>query len=212
MLNRYNFEIAALCSKDEDALPMFRGINVSPTGTMVTDGHMAVTVSAVTESQPGLFEAMEGIEPAVFFSPFILDMESALRIAKSLPKKIEDSALLPPIVDATTEDSNRSMVSINDSGRQEILRSRKIEGTYPDIASVMPKPEDAAMTILLSPAILTTVLKAVEKFCNAHDVYSVELRVFGPDQAIRIDAESRCSDQRLTAIVMPRRSDFEVKA
>ena len=188
MLNRYNFEIAALCSKDDTATPILRGINVAPTGTMVTDGHMAIMISAVSESQPGLFEAMEGIEPADFFSPFILDMESALRIAKSLPKKIKDSALLPPIVDATTEDSDRSMVSINDSGRQEILRARKIEGTYPDIPGLMPLVEDATMTIRLSPSILMDVLKTVDKFCNAHDVYSIDLHVFGPFMAVRIDA------------------------
>lgn len=204
MLNRHNFEIAALAPQDEDRLTLC-GVYVTPESTMVTDGRQAVVVSSVEATQPGLFPEMEGVEPADFFSPFILDRESALKVAKAIPKKALDEARYA-IVDATTEGAERAMVSVNDMYRQEVLRAKKIPGTFPDVSKVFKDPEKAKYVMAIDPHLLVEVLKAVQKFCKGHDTGSITLRYFGTGDALRIDAEG--IGQTFAAVVMPLKSEL----
>lgn len=202
VLNRHNFEIAELASTDEDRL-IFCGINVTPEGTQVTDGHLAVMVSSLDRQQASLFGEMEGIEPADCFTPFVLDRESALKIARAIPKKSEEP--IYPIIDATSEDNDRAMISVNDLLRQEIVRARKIEGKFPAVEKLCPDKDAARHLILMSPDLLLAAMKTISKFCKGHELHSIELRVFGPGKGLRIDATGL--GQSLTAVIMPQRSD-----
>lgn len=206
MLNRHNFEIAELAPNDEARLHLC-GILVSPGATSETDGHQAVIVTAVDEVQPNLFSDAEEVIPAEYFTPFILDRESALKIAKAIPKKTENVEAMYAVVDATTENSDRAMVSINDTFHQEIHRAQKINGKFPDLMKAVPDKDTAKYVMRINPDILTSVLKCVQKFCSGRDVGSIELRMFGAGQPLRIDADGM--GQILTAVVMPQRFDGE---
>lgn len=205
MLNKSNFEIAAMAADDEHAPPALTGLYVTPTGTAVCDGHCSITVSSVTIQQGSLFEPEEGVEPADHFTPFVLDRDSALKIAAAIPKKTEYQNAKFGIIDATTEDSERAMVSVNDLQRQEIIRSRKIDGDFPDVTRFTPVLSTAAFTISLGPDLICSVLKQVVKFCNAHSTGTILLSFYGQGKALRIDADG--IDQQLVAVVMPQRSD-----
>lgn len=203
MLNKHNFQIAELAPQDEERL-ILCGIRVTPEGTSVCDGHMAMTVSSFENVQPSLFEEMEGVIPAEHFSPFVLDRESALRIAKAIPKKASDADAVYPIVDATTENNDRAMVSINDIFRQEIIRARKIEGNFPDVSKVIPDRDRARFRMRLSPDLLLACLKVAQRFCAANETLSVELSIFDTGDPLRIDAVAL--GQTLTAVIMPMKS------
>jgi hypothetical protein len=200
LLNRNNFQIAELAPDDEERLTMC-GILVAPNRTVVTNGHMAVVVSAVDTIQPSLFEQIEGIEPAESFTPFILDRDSAIKIAKRIPKDTEDNPVFP-IIDATTEGNDRAMVSINDIFRQEILRATKIAGDFPDVQRAIPDKEAARFTLLIDPELLTRLLKAVVRFCDGR---AMEMRLYGAGRPVRIDAGD--AEQSLVAVIMPLRGD-----
>lgn len=203
-LNRHNFEIAEL-APDDPARLTFCGILVAPDGTSETDGTQAIIVSASEQTQPNLFANAEDISPADHFTPFILDRESALKIAKAIPKKTENLEATFAVVDATTENSQRAMVSINDIYRQEILRATKIEGKFPEILRVIPSLDQAHIVLMMDPDILVSVLKAVQKFCKGHETASVTLSLFGTGQPLRIDAKGM--GQSMVAVVMPQRSE-----
>jgi len=186
---------------------MLCGVYVTPEGTYETDGHQAVMVTAVEQQQALLFDEESGVEIADFFTPFILDRESALKVAKAIPKKTENVEATYAVVDATTENNERAMISVNDIYRQEVLRARKIEGNYPDIAKVIPDADTAKFTLRMNPVLLLGVLKSLQKFCAGHECRSVEVRLFGAGKPIRIDADGLT--QKMTAIVMPMRADEE---
>jgi len=201
-LNRFNFEIAELAADPECAQStVVTGLYVTPEYTSVTDGHMAVWVSSVKEDQPNLFGDMDGIEPADFFTPFILDQDTALRVAKALPKKQDGDHPISAIVDATTENNERAMVSVPDVGRQEIQKSRKIEGKFPDILAIFPDPAKANLTVSLSPSLLLQLLKTIEKFCSGHGCDRITVGFHGDLNMVRIDAQA--FNQTLIAALMP---------
>jgi hypothetical protein len=204
MFNRHNFEIAELAPQEEGRL-VFCGIYVTPAGTCETDGHQAVIVSDQNTEQPNLFGDIEGVVPAEHFTPFILDRESALKISKAIPKKASNDAAKYAVVDATSENNENAMVSVNDVFRQEILRARKISGTFPDLSRVMPAPEKALVTMSVNPELLGNVLKVAQKFCKGHGSPSVTLRFYPAGNPIRIDVQG--DGQSFTAVVMPMRAD-----
>jgi hypothetical protein len=205
MLNRQNFEIADLASEDEDRISLC-GILVSPTGTAVTDGRMAMAVSSVEDNAPSLFANFEGVEVAESFTPFILDKESALRISKAIPKgDSEVPEAKYAVIDAESENGDTAVISVNDIFRQDIMRVKKISGNFPDIDRVMPDPEKASFTIAFNPDLLADVLKTVARFCKNAASTSITMRVFSEREGIRIDAASLT--QTLRAVVMPLRID-----
>ena len=202
MLNRSNFLIAALCAEPGDgkAMPL-EGIYVTPEGTTACDGFIAATVSAFESDQASLFDEAEDVEPADFFTGFILPADVALKVAKAIPKKTMDEAAKYAVVDCTTEGSERAMLSVNQALRQDILRARKIEGQYPNAAKLIPSARSAKFTATLNGESLAALTKAVAAFCNAHNTDLVELTFHGEGKPLRIEAKG--NGQNLVAIIMP---------
>lgn len=206
VLNRWNFEIARLAPNDEGSAHL-AGIRVGPGGTAVTDGRCAILVTAAEQLQGQLFGPGEGITAVEEFSPFMLDRESALKIAAALPRKTKDDEQpVLPVVDQSTETTDRAMISVNDAFRQEVLRAPKM-GSFPAIESMLPEREKAKFSLLFNPDLLLDVLKAVRTFCAGRETYSIELSFFGSGKPMRIDADGH--GQFLTAIVMPQSSGSE---
>src|SRR5579864_1767711 len=87
MFTQFNFSIASLLPSDPDAMPRGAdGLHVSPDRTIETDGRQVVIVTA-PESQPTLFDQPDGLEEAQFFTPFLMDRDSAVKLAKMFPKR-----------------------------------------------------------------------------------------------------------------------------
>lgn len=206
MLNKCNFLIAKLCPEGDDAPRALTGILVSPTRTMATDGGVAIVVSAAKDEQGGLFDEAEGIEPADYWSEFILDKETALKVAKAIPKKKKGGeASQFAVVDATTEDNDRAMISINDFWCQDILRAKKIDGQFPKVEKLLKDKKRAKVTIHVDPHRLLLLAQRLEEFSRFHDVPSVEISWFGGGEVLRFDLIAE--KQELSALLMPQRSE-----
>lgn len=200
LLNRHNFLIAELVAEpDATADPAIAGLLVSPTGTTATDGRQLITVSA-PEVQPNLFRA-NGIEPAEFFTDFILDRESALKIAKAIPNDKETPELNYAVIDCSTENNETATLAIDENIRQEIVKARKIDAKYPSCEKLIPDKDRAKFTIRFNPTVLLPVLKAFDKFAKDQPSPSFTMRLYSAREGIRIDAMS--NGQTMTAIVMP---------
>jgi hypothetical protein len=204
MLNKHNFDIAQLAPSGDDAKAIFRGVYVTPKASYVTDGRLAVRVSA-PESQPSLFNTMDGIEPAEWFTPFIVDRETALLIAKNAPKKTSDDDAQLIAVDVSTEVNGQATVAVNDLLRQAVIRSNKVEGEYPDIDKLTPAKKNATLTICFNAELLAALTATVNKFCKSHGTGSVILRFTNANAGMRIDADG--IGQTLTALLMPQMID-----
>ena len=86
MFTYFNFSIASLLPSDPDAmLPSAPGLFVSPERTIETDGHQVLIVTA-PESQPTLFDQPDGLEEAEYFTPFIVDRDSAMKLGEDVPQ------------------------------------------------------------------------------------------------------------------------------
>lgn len=204
MFTKYNFSIAGLLPKDEEALiSSAAGLYVSPERTIETDGHQMVIVTA-PESQPNLFEQPDGLKEAEYFTPFLMDRESSLKIAKVIPKRNPDAPENSMVMlDVNTESEVDSTVAITESIRRSIFKSTKIDAAkFPDVDAVIPSAESAIIELRFSPDILIQVLNHFKRFC-AEDDSQVIIRLFGKGLGMRIDAES-CG-QIITAVVMPLR-------
>jgi hypothetical protein len=202
MFNRHNFEIAKLLNAEDDSAAALRGVYITPDATYVTDGHIAVKVTA-PEIQPNLFEATDGIEAAQYFTGFILDRDTALKVAKAIPKKGDPSSMIAA-VDTSTEVNGRSTIAVNEIFRQDIIRSQKLEGTYPDINKFLLDPDKAKFTVAFSVELLAGLLAAAQSFCRGMNTGRVVLRLYGPSEGMRLDADGL--EQKFTAMIMPLRS------
>ena len=195
MLNKFNFSIAALI--DGDAIGPIAGILVSPDSTVETDGHQIVMVSA-PEAQPSLFPADDGISEADDFTPFVLDKESALKLAKVMPKPKEGNAREMAVIDISTETDGTATLAVNDDERRTIVKSEKIVGVFPDVVRIIPDTSGARFEISFNSDILVPVLKAFQGFLG-----TLTMRLYAALRGVRIDAEA--DGQKMTAVVMPLR-------
>ncbi len=85
LLNRYNLELAKLATADESRYSI-NAIYVTPTDTVVTDGHQLTIISAPAMPEEN-YPVIEGFEPCgKEFEPFLIDRKSALELAAAIPK------------------------------------------------------------------------------------------------------------------------------
>jgi len=204
MFTRYNFAIASLLATDEDGLiPGAGGLFVSPERTMETDGHQVVVVTA-PESQPNLFTQPDGLMEAEFFTPFIMDRESSLKIAKLIPKRDPDAPENSMVLlDVNTEAESDSTVAISENVRRAIFKSVKKDASkFPNIDKVLPDLYAAKFELTFNPDLLVSVLQQFKRFCAEDDV-NLTLRVYGAGKGVRIDAVA--CEQTMTAVLMPMR-------
>ena len=200
MLNKFNFQIASLI--DSDAMGPMAGLLVSPDSTMETDGHQFVMVTA-PEAQPSLFPADDEITEADYFTPFVLDKASALKLAKIMPSPKEGNPREMAVIDISTETDGTATLAVNDDERRTIVKSEKITGTFPSLMRVTPAVDKARFEISFSSEVLVPVLKAFQGFSGA-----LTIRIYTALQGVRIDAQA--DGQKMTAVVMPLRQVEDV--
>jgi hypothetical protein len=206
VFSKFNFKIASLLPTDPEALiPSAGGLLVTPERTIETDGHQAVIVTA-PESQPTLFDNPDGMEEAEFFTPFLMDRESALKIAKIIPKRNPDAPENSlAMIDVHTEAESDSTVSIAEDVRRAIFKSRKVDAAkFPQIDRAFPPEEEARFDVQFNADTLVPVLKLFQEFAGQDKMTPIiTIRLYGPKHGVRIDAAA-CG-QKMTAVVMPMR-------
>jgi len=207
MFTKYNFAIGGLLPSDPDALPPFAaGVLIAPDRTAETDGHQIVIVTS-PESQPTLFPNPEGMEDAENFTPFLMDRESALSIAKVMPKRDPDAPENSmAMLDVSTEAESDSTLAVIGDIRRQILKSIKRDASkFPNIDAVVPRIEDARFEIRFNADILVPVLRLFQKFAgDGASMSTITMRLYEAHAGVRIDADG--PEQKMIAVVMPLRS------
>jgi hypothetical protein len=201
MFNRNNFEIAKLLSAEAEASNVHRSLRIEPEATIATDGHLIVKVTA-PEVQKDLFTPIDGFSAAEWFTPFLIDRETALKIGKAIPKKGLPSTQLAA-VDCSTEVNGKATIAVNELIRQDVITSEKVESKYPDYERTFPNPKKAKMLIAFDPELLANLLTVVQAFCKTHESRQVVLRLYGAQEGLRLDADG--IGQHLSAVIMPQR-------
>ena len=206
LLNKYNFELAKLASKDSSRYSL-NGIHVTPNETMETDGHQLVRITAV-DLAVSQFPAVDGIEAVDTWEPFSLTTQHALEIAKAIPGGRQTNfPVLKNAVIGRTENGT-ACVGVTDLDSPKVFRPRKLEGQFPKVDQVTPKIGAEKIAISLGLDILVPVLETLRKFAADNEGGSaVILRIKDKDSPIRLECENIETGQKAVAVVMPRRCD-----
>ena len=201
MLNKNNFEIARLCPKKNTLRYALHGIRVTPTGTVVTDGHVTLQVS--------------GVRYAEEFDPFILHAKVARKIADAL----STGSMVPELNEADiehTEGESAVRISVrNQDADLDVYSARSVNGKFPNADKVIPAKKGATGDVLLDLDILVPLLERIRKFHGNQNRTGPRIRRFATfrfykttegasvnENAQRIDAKNNL-DQTLTAVIMP---------
>ena len=194
MLNKRNFEIAALCPKENGfSQYALSGIRVTPDETVATSGHILIKISGCGPPEP--------------FDPFILPASVALKVAAALPFGSKIQPLDEAKIAHVTGSAARISVT-NQDADHDVYSARPLEGQYPDTDRIVPDVEGAAVEMTFDLDILIPLLERVRKFhgnkskVNSRTASFRFYKDLGAGQ--RIDTENDLG-QKLTAVVMPRR-------
>lgn len=203
MLNKHNFSIAKLAPKEWIGRYTLGGIRVTPDGTAVTDGHLAVTVSG-TPTTAQEFPFVNGAVPVDDFLPFTMRKDDAIEVAKQAPKKQTIPVLDHIGIGAETVHNGHVQVLTTDLGNPQTRSFNKVDTAFPDVARVTPDPEGCESTAFFNADLLIGVLQQVQKFHGKARMKGVRIRLYGPENSVRFDATNEAG-QKLMGLVMPAR-------
>ena len=201
MLNKHNFAIAKLAPKDATTKYTLTGIQVTPDGTAVTDGHMAVTVSA-TPTPAQDFPIVNGSAPVDDFEPFIMRRADAEEVAKQAPRKQAMAVLDHVGIGAETVHNGHVQILITDSDSPQTRNFNKADCAFPDLAKVTPDPADSVSAVYVDADKLVPILQQAQKFQGKARAKGISIRLFGPDRVLRVDAKNE-QGQKFMGILMP---------
>jgi hypothetical protein len=226
MLNKHNLEIAELASKDESRFTL-NAIYVTPEATVETDGHQLVMVTT-PDIDAESFPATPGVTPTKKFKPFLLDAETALKIAKAIPRKTtlpvlacvaigsESDKEPPKAAKGEDQQPGTAVLAVNNLESPQVFQPKKMKGNFPDYERVIPKPGSEFFQVGFDLNILVPVLERFQKFLkpdrNIKPPAPVSFQFQQPTEgssgainhnALRLDAEN--DGQKMTAVVMPLR-------
>jgi hypothetical protein len=206
LLNAQNLSIFELATKE----PMSRvpsGVKVSSKGTETTNGHSAIRVSvpqgeAHNEKN---FPVIEGVcpEPA---PDFILPVDAAKKVKAAIPKR----TTIPVLHHAMVGQTSRGTITLatTDLEMPQTFAPRCIDvQRWPNMDAVWPKDGTETAQIQLGAEALISLLRQIVAF-DGIKVPSTQdavftLKLYGPANAVRLQAVNRETGQELDSILMP---------
>ena len=201
MLTKHNFAIGKLAPKETIGKYRLGGVHVTPEGTAVTDGHMAVTVSA-TATIAQEFPFVNGAVPVDDFVPFMLSPEDAQEVAKQAPKKQRLPVLDHVGIGAETVHNGHVQILLTDLDSPQTRSFNKKDVGFPDLANVTPDPSESESVVFVDVDKLIPLLQQVQKFHGKARSRGVRIRLFGADRVMRVDAKNE-QEQEFMGILMP---------
>ena len=204
MITKLALELATLCSKEESRYTL-NGIRVEPGRVCETDGHQMVVYDFIPESAES-FPEVDGAKAVGTFKPFTLGKDAALQVAKALPKKSTIPVLQQAAIVGDPDKNGEVKFMVTDLERHQGFTAKKLEGQFPDYNRVIPKAEDAKLSIGVNAELLRGVLGYLSKVADSSGrCPGVLMHFYDEQSAIRIDAKS---DQgHAIGVVMPMRVD-----
>jgi len=195
------------------------GVHFEADGTTeATDGHMLLRATVATppmEEFPAVGELPEG-DSAGPIVPFILPIDVADRLAKSIPTRPRMPVLAHAALDAESTNANgrARFVATNLEG-VTITEGEKIDGEYPKTSQIRePVKRDARFAFRMNLRLLERVVKAAKEFERAHGQSTKDPLVadfYMTDGLSPVAVVIERDGDTLEAIVMPMRKDDEKK-
>lgn len=203
MLNRHNFAILPFVSKEQSRYTL-NALQVTKDATIATDGHRLGWVS-VSKCKSENYPVVANVgKPTDDFAPFLLERDTAVKIAKSIPSKESIPALNHAAVSQETVDGEvKTTITATDLENTAIHPIRKFSGMFPQYQNVIPKLESAKFQITLSAAYLMEIAKAFNSF-NERDK-AVLISFTDAESPVRFDARNQETEQAMTVVLMPMR-------
>ena len=203
MLNKHNFAIAKLAPRTEESKHTLAGIRVTPDGTAVSDGHMAVTVSA-TSTPAQEFAVVNGAVPVDDFLPFIMRRADAEEAAKQAPRKQQFPVLDHIGIGAETCHNGHVQILTTDLDNPQTRSFNKAVGTFPDLTRVTPDLAESESAVCVDVDKLVPILQQAQKLQGKAYIKRVKISLFGSDRVLRVDATNE-QGQAFMAVLMPTR-------
>lgn len=203
MYNKENFTVAKVASKDQSRYNL-NSIYCHPKFTVGCDGHALMIVTAPKMDIEEMPVPAEG-ELTDKFEPFILNLDDAKKVEKSIPKK-PTFPILQHVALLKSDNSNAKLYT-TDLQSQNITVSKKIDGKYPQFGKAMPKGKPIK-TIRVQTKLLKTLVEAIEQAQGKRDQPWVDLQIYENEEGyIGLKSHNSDTDQRITAVLMAMKKD-----
>jgi hypothetical protein len=195
MLNKHNLQIAKLTT-DEATRYNLDCIKVTATETLVTNGRTALRVTkprSPDEMPEGFAKETEG--------DFLLDGETALEIAKAIPKKIRGFYQAGNVFVSDLSDGVVTLLTPG-LGTSRTYKQEIKGDQFPNVDAVMPEGEPIA-EVVVALDLLIPLLKQIRK-AQGNDRYPVVLvSIYGEEKQVRFDARNINTQQQICGLLMP---------
>jgi hypothetical protein len=203
LLNKHNLNIAKLASKEASRFTL-SGIRITPTETVVTDGHCLMKVSTVAISSEEFPVCQgSGVTPQDDFKPFNLDAAQALKASAQLPKKSTIPVLGCAAV-AVNGNPDRPALLTTDLEQFSTFKAME-SGNYPDYERVIPKAENAPFAIGLDAKLIKAMMEQFIAFIDSKGSAGITLRFTDERTAVLMEAKS--GEQTMLGVLMPMQID-----
>jgi len=197
LLNHHNLAVANLIDKQESRYTL-NAMQVTEKETVVTNGHYLVRVDT-PKQELASYPNVAGEPEATEVGSFLLGSDGALALAKVTPKK-ESIPILNHAKVGVDADGNIRAVT-TDLATTHPMTIRKVTGQFPQWEMLFKRTQPK-MRIGLSAAYLEQLAKSAKVYEQSN---YVELSIWSPQEAVRLDAFDSATNQHWTAILMPMR-------
>jgi hypothetical protein len=176
MLNKHNLNLAKLAPTNERRLAA--GIRVTPSITAVTDGSLLATVTTA-DMKPADTPEIPGFSGASLeFTPFTLDKDTALKVAKALPRRCHIPILNFAFV-GKSEDNGHAELAVTDLDSPQVFRPKKVDhpSSYPDWEKVIPLPEHSTGKMVVNADALIALLQQAKDMAHTRS-HAVKIELY----------------------------------
>lgn len=196
MLNRHNLSVVEMASRDASRFGL-NAIHVTPEFTEASDGHIAIRVARLPQSDAYVPVAGEEL---VSEQNFMLPLAEAKQALKAIPVKAGSTS-----VAVIRADQNRTVSVLNGASTQNIAVP-EVAATFPDLDCVIPSADGYRFAISVNPELLRIIADAAAKHQAGARVPVINMFFTESTGAITLEWETNAA-QPVTALLMPVRND-----
>jgi len=196
MLNKNNFEIAKLASKDETASEAIKGILVMPDKTAATDGHMIIEVTGFEHS--GDLLPFEDVVPNPDFDPFIMPAQEALDLSKVFVKSESKDGNLLGI--EPNHKGGIAAFALRQAHAEKVFRVCQPDSAFPKYEVVFSPISEEVAHVTLCIDLLIPLLQQLKKITDSG---ALRIGFYGEEKAVRFDCMNGETQQSARAALMP---------
>lgn len=201
LLNKLNFAVLPFASK-EDSRYTLKGILVTDKETVATDGHRLARITVPTDAKEENYPDVAGFEKHAEFTPFILPVDAAKEIVKTVP----NNRSIPIINHARVSSNGAVQVVTTDLDNPRLFAPRPLTGQFPNWQAVFPLPEkEPVASVTLNGNYLVDAAKAAGMFNDRSHALKLKIYDSNGNKTVVISAESAETGQRFDCVIMPMR-------